>query len=58
MPNRKSDFVDLQLNALSRWDNEGGAGPLEVSVGPRIGIKHCADWPLRFFLSGNRFLSR
>lgn len=22
--------------------------PFDVEVGPRIGIRHCADWPLRF----------
>jgi hypothetical protein len=30
MPDRKPDFIDLpqqQQMALSRWDNEGGAGP-------------------------------
>jgi DNA-3-methyladenine glycosylase len=32
--------------------------PLHVGVSPRIGIKHCADWPLRFFIQGNRFVSR
>jgi hypothetical protein len=34
MPDRKSDFVDLQQMALSRWDNEGGAGPR----GPKVGL--------------------
>jgi hypothetical protein len=34
MPNRKPDFVDLQQKALSRWDNEGGAGP----HGPQVGL--------------------
>ncbi|MGI8743473.1 MAG: DNA-3-methyladenine glycosylase [Bryobacteraceae bacterium] len=30
----------------------------EIAVTPRIGIKHCADWPLRFLIAGNRFVSR
>jgi DNA-3-methyladenine glycosylase len=30
----------------------------EIATSPRIGIRHCADWPLRFFLRGNPFLSR
>lgn len=31
---------------------------LRIGVSPRIGIRHCADWPLRFFIEGNRFVSR
>ena len=26
----------------------------QIGVSPRIGIRHCADWPLRFFIRGNR----
>jgi len=29
-----------------------------VTVSPRIGITQCADWPLRWFVSGNAFVSR
>ncbi|MGH9665027.1 MAG: DNA-3-methyladenine glycosylase, partial [Bryobacteraceae bacterium] len=29
----------------------------KIGVGPRIGIRHCADWPLRFFVEGNEFVS-
>jgi DNA-3-methyladenine glycosylase len=28
-----------------------------IGVSPRIGITHNADWPLRFFIEGNRFVS-
>jgi len=31
---------------------------IEVEVTPRVGITHCADWPLRFIIVGNRFVSR
>lgn len=31
--------------------------PIEVSVSPRIGITLCADWPLRFYVDGSRFVS-
>jgi DNA-3-methyladenine glycosylase len=30
----------------------------DVKVTPRIGITHCADWPLRFLIANNRFVSR
>ena len=31
--------------------------PFEIEVTPRIGIRHCADWPLRFAILGNPFVS-
>jgi 3-methyladenine DNA glycosylase Mpg len=30
----------------------------EVIVSPRIGITQCADWPLRWFVRDNPFVSR
>ena len=35
-----------------------GQPPFEIGVTPRIGIRHCADWPLRFFVKGNPSVSR
>lgn len=32
--------------------------PVEIDTSTRVGITKCADWPLRFFLKGNRFVSR
>jgi DNA-3-methyladenine glycosylase len=32
--------------------------PFEIAVTPRIGIRHCADWPLRYAIKGNPFVSR
>lgn len=29
----------------------------EIAASPRIGITKCADWPLRFYIKGNRFVS-
>ena len=31
--------------------------PFEIETTPRIGIRHCADWPLRFVIKGNPFVS-
>jgi DNA-3-methyladenine glycosylase len=36
----------------------GGGAPFEVEVTPRIGIRECADWPLRYIIKGNAFVSR
>lgn len=32
--------------------------PIEIAVSQRIGIAKCANWPLRFYIAGNRFVSR
>ncbi len=32
--------------------------PEPIAVSPRIGIRECADWPLRFYLEGNPCVSR
>ena len=31
---------------------------VEIDVTPRIGIRECADWPLRFVVRGSRFVSK
>jgi DNA-3-methyladenine glycosylase len=31
---------------------------VEILTTPRIGITQCADWPLRFCVAGNRYVSR
>ncbi|PWU07099.1 MAG: DNA-3-methyladenine glycosylase [Terriglobia bacterium] len=31
---------------------------VEIDVTPRIGIRECADWPLRFVVRGSRFASK
>ena len=30
----------------------------DIEVTPRIGITKCADWPLRFIIRGNKYVSR
>ena len=32
--------------------------PVEVVVTPRVGIRHCAEWPLRFCVAGCPWVSR
>jgi DNA-3-methyladenine glycosylase len=36
----------------------GDVAPFEIEVTPRIGIRQCADWPLRYTVKGNPFVSR
>jgi DNA-3-methyladenine glycosylase len=54
---RKHNGADLTGSALQvrRLRDEP---PIEVEATPRVGITHCADWPLRFLIAGNRFVSR
>ena len=35
-----------------------GEPPRRFATSPRIGIRHCVDWPLRFFLENNSCVSR
>ena len=54
---RQQNGADLTRSALQvRGLRDEPA--IEVAVTPRVGITHCADWPLRFFIAGNRFVSR
>jgi DNA-3-methyladenine glycosylase len=32
--------------------------PIEIVNTPRVGVREAADWPLRFYVAGNRFVSR
>jgi DNA-3-methyladenine glycosylase len=54
---RRHNGADFTSGALT-IHKPARAETLRVGVSPRIGIKHCADWPLRFFIEGNRFVSR
>jgi len=54
---RAQNGVDVTHGTLvvRRWDKEP---KFEIQVTPRIGIRHCADWPLRFVIAGNRAVSK
>ncbi|MBZ5610388.1 MAG: DNA-3-methyladenine glycosylase [Acidobacteriia bacterium] len=54
---RKQNGADLTRGPL-QVRRERDQRSLEILVTPRIGITHCADWPLRFVIAGNRFASR
>jgi len=54
---RRLNGADLTHSALEvRGLHDEPA--IDIQVTPRIGIRHCADWPLRFLIAGNRFVSR
>jgi DNA-3-methyladenine glycosylase len=40
---------------VQRWP---AAPRFRIATTPRIGITHCADWPLRFIVADNPFVSR
>jgi len=54
---RKQNGADLTRGTLQVRSFVEEA-PFEIHVTPRVGIRHCADWPLRFLIAGNRFVSR
>jgi DNA-3-methyladenine glycosylase len=49
-----ADLVEGPLEVRRPFEES----PFDIQVTPRIGITHCADWPLRFVVAGNRFSSR
>jgi DNA-3-methyladenine glycosylase len=56
--------ITRKLNGVDLIDGPLGVrcarteSAIEILATPRIGITHCADWPLRFVIAGNRFVSR
>lgn len=47
--------LDKGEPTIRRWRKKP---EFEIAVTPRIGIRECADWPLRFIWDGNPFVSR
>ena len=54
---RKQNGADVTRGPLHIRESKD---KLEIAIAttPRIGITRCADWPLRFVIAGNRFVSR
>ena len=53
---RAHNGADVTRNGLSVRRPELSS-EIDIVTTPRIGITHCADWPLRFFIAGNAFVS-
>jgi DNA-3-methyladenine glycosylase len=54
---RKENGADLTKSTL-QVRRERNEPSVKIEVTPRVGITHCADWPLRFLIAGNHFVSR
>jgi len=54
---RAQNGVDVTRGALvvRRWKEERA---FEIQVTPRVGIRHCTNWPLRFVLAGSSAISK
>lgn len=44
-------------SALGIGPAPAGSDQAEISSGPRVGISRAVDWPLRFWLAGDRYVS-
>ena len=55
---RKHNGRDLTVGRLTVREPENDYGEFEIGVSSRVGITHCADWPLRFFVRGNAAVSK
>jgi DNA-3-methyladenine glycosylase len=53
---RKQNGADLTKSALQVRALRDEPR-VKITATPRIGITHCTDWPLRFLIAGNRFVS-
>jgi DNA-3-methyladenine glycosylase len=54
---RRHNGADVTSGSLTvrSWPDDSR---FEIGVSPRIGIRHCRDWQLRFFIAGNPCVSR
>lgn len=49
--------IDITTGPLGVWGRRGGTDP-RVASGPRVGVSGSADNPWRFYMKGNRYVSR
>jgi DNA-3-methyladenine glycosylase len=54
---RRHNDVDVTRGPITVHASTA-AQPVEIVTTTRVGITHCADWPLRFYIAGNGFVSR
>jgi len=54
---REHNGIDVTRGSL-RIESFQGAGDFQIDVTPRIGISKAIDWPLRFLIRGNRWVSQ
>jgi len=53
----RDDGKDLTSPKSDLWIASDRARYSEIAISPRIGITQAADWPLRFYLVGNPYVS-
>lgn len=59
----KTTHSGLSLLKAPIWveENKAGSEPFEIVASKRIGVEYAgehADWPLRFYIKGNKFVSK
>ena len=54
---QRDNAKDLTHLRSDLWIADDGYRAPQFAVTPRININHAADWPLRFVIVGNRFVS-
>lgn len=52
---------DLSMGELILTEPSEPAAPFEIVASPRVGVEYAGEWakkPLRFYIAGNRYISR